>query len=341
MHGRIRSVGEAARRQEEERIADLAGRQQAVVTRAQLLSAGLSSSAIGRRLRTTRLRRLHSGVYQVGPLAGPYAPEMAAVLATGPRAVASHVSAAWVWVSPDAAERTVPRPKCAHVTTAGANRRRRRGIRLHRVVSLPGDERTARHGIPITTPARTVIDLAGMYGTREIESTVARWEREGLVGREELELLLGRYPRRAGTGVLRAILAAGEEPALTRSEAEERFLSIVRETGMDSPETNARIGHYEVDFLWSRHELAVEVDGFRDHASRSRFEGDRRKDAWLRAHGITVIRLTWRQITRERMSTGAQVAIALDRAGGADAEWGRPFLAFRTSPPAPSRTAAR
>ena len=102
---------------------------------------------------------------------------------------------------------------------------------------------------------------------------------------------------------------------MTRSEAEMRFLELVRRAGLPPPEVNVRLGRYEIDVLWRAEGIAVEVDGFRYHASRPRFEGDRRRDSWLLARGIKVIRLSWRQITDEAVATAVQVGQALTRAG--------------------------
>jgi very-short-patch-repair endonuclease len=182
---------------------------------------------------------------------------------------------------------------------------------VHRVARLDQDEWSMVDGIPVTTPARTLADLAGVVGSRELELAVARAEREGLVSGECLSGMLRRYRNRAGARVLRAVLQRRGGPALTRSEAEDRFLSLVRTAALPPPETNVRIGSYEIDFLWRSEGIAVEIDGYRHHSSKPRFESDRRKDTWLLAGGIKVIRLSWQQITRDGIATAVQVAQAL------------------------------
>ena len=112
------------------------------------------------------------------------------------------------------------------------------------------------------------------------------------------------------------MLASPGGPALTRSEAEQKLLTLIRDARLPAPECNVSMGRYEVDFLWRSAGIAVEVDGFGYHSSRPRFEGDRRKDAELLAAGITVLRLTWRQITQEPLATAVQLGQALARAGG-------------------------
>ncbi len=303
----------------EDRVADVAARQHGLVTRGQLVTAGLSSSAVGRRLRAGRLRQIHRGVYRLGPLTAPFAAEMAAVLACGSESVVSHLSAAGIWV-PAAAEPRPRQPSRVEITTTSEKGRRRPGILVHHVARLDPDERTTWQQIPITTPARTLIDLAGVVGSRELEAALARAEREGLVAHGELLRHLERHPRRPGSGVLRALLEADGDPALSRSAAEEEFLALTIKARLPRPATNVRIGAYEVDFLWRTKGIAVEIDGFRYHSSRPRFEGDRRKDAWLLAHGITVVRLSWRQITEDALATAVQIALALHRARGPAAQ---------------------
>lgn len=300
-------------RQLEERIAATAARQHGVISRGQLFEAGLSAGAVSRRLRAGRLRQLHRGVYLVGPVMPARAREMAAVLASGPDAVVSHRSAAVVWGLCSDRDHGDP----VDISIAGGNRGRRPGIHLHRVVVLELSDRTVRDRLPLTTPERTLADLAGVVGSGELERAVARAERDGLVDRESLEALLVRLRGRAGIPALRAVLRADKGPALTRSEAESRFLAVVREARLPVPELNVSVGRYEIDFLWRDEGLAVEVDGFRHHSSRPRFEGDRRKDAWLMARGIKVVRLSWRQISDDRMATAVQVGQALARAGSA------------------------
>jgi len=294
-------------REIEGRIGERAGGQYGVVTRSQLVAAGLSPSAVDRRLASGRYRAVHSGVYLVLPFPVQYTREMAAVLASGPDAVASHVSAAPLWNMRAEADGPVD-------VIAPGNRGRRRGIRVHRV-QLPVGERTVRQRIPVTTPARTLLDLAGVLEAREVEAVLARAERDGVVRRDELGKLLERHPGQRGARVIRRILQLPGGPGLTRSAAEVELLALVREAGLPPPECNVSVGRYEVDFLWRKARIAVEVDGFRYHSTRPRFEGDRRRDAELVAAGLTVLRLAWRQVTAERVATAVKLGQALARAG--------------------------
>jgi very-short-patch-repair endonuclease len=111
------------------------------------------------------------------------------------------------------------------------------------------------------------------------------------------------------------MLACEAGPAFTRSEAEQRFLTLIRKAQLPLPEANVRVGNYEVDFLWRRQALVVEVDGYAFHSSRRRFENDRRRDALLTAGGLNVLRVTWRQVVHEPEAISARVAQALGRQG--------------------------
>jgi hypothetical protein len=296
-------------REVEERIAVVAERQHGVVTGRQLLEASLTRSAIDRRLESGRLRVLHRGVYLTFPFPLPYTREMAAVLATGSGAALSHRDAAVLWGVRSRGDASDP----VHVTTV-VRRGHRRGILLHRVARLDEEERTVKEGIPVTTPGRTLLDLASDLDARELEEVVSRAERDGLVVPAVLSLLLARHRGRPGVPALRDVLRTPGGPALTHSEAEARFLALVREAGLPPPECGVSVGRYELDFLWRAAGVAVEVDGFRYHASRPRFEGDRRKDARLLATGITVLRLSWRQLEREPVATAVQLGQVLARA---------------------------
>lgn len=294
-------------RQVEERIAAVAERQHGVVTFGQMRDAGLSAGAVERRIRSGRLRALHRGVYLTLPYGLPHTREMAAVIACGQAAVLSHSSAVTVWgLGPGVCNGDVDVSTTEH-------RANRSGIRLHRVRRLGADERTVKDGIPITTPARTIMDVAATVGGRELEGIVARAERERLVAPEQLVRLLRRSRGRAGAGALSRVLALPEGAAFTRSEAEVELLALIRRAGLPAPRCNARFGAYEIDFLWPSSRLAVEVDGYAHHSTRPRFEGDRRRDARLIGEGLTVLRLTWRQIMEEPLTTMVQLAQALAR----------------------------
>lgn len=278
-------------------ILALARRQHGVVARWQLLGAGVPRHKIEYRLRKGWFVSIHRGVYRVGPTEAPRQREMAAVLACGAGAVLSHSTAAALWeLLPQSPTRAT-----APVTLSATRdvRPRFHGVRYHRVSSLCADETTYLECLPLTTPARTLLDLAGSLGTRELEQVLARADRQGLLDRGQLERLLARYPRRRGRSRLRTLLGAPVDLTFTRSEAEERFLSLVRKAGLHPPEMNVVVRGIEVDALWRQERLVVEIDGFAFHSSPEAFERDRQRDGTLAAAGLRVMRVTWRQLTRE------------------------------------------
>jgi very-short-patch-repair endonuclease len=301
----IRNV--TSRYQVDALILETAARQHGVVSRRQLLRLGVSRDTIERRRSAGLLRALHRGVYRVGPVAGPYAREMAAVLATDGAGVASHRSAAALWGLLPRRDDEEP----VELVVVGGGVRRRHRVHVYRVQVLPRDEVTTLDHVPLTTPARTLVDLAGAASGRELERVWAHMERENLARRSDLVEVLARRPRCCGAGKLRALLAPGRAPAFTRSEAEERLLALVRKAQLRAPETNVRIDSVEVDFYWHAERLVVEVDGYAYHASPRAFERDRRRDARLTARGLRIMRVTWRQIAEEPEATLARLAQAL------------------------------
>jgi very-short-patch-repair endonuclease len=257
-------------------VARVASAQQGVVTTAQLAAAGIGRRGIAHRVANNRLTRVHRGVYRVGPIIAPYAREMAATLATG-GVLASH-SAAAIWgIRP-------PHDGDIHVAITGRNARSRQGLRVHRTRSL----NAAVHlGLPLTTAARTLHDLAPLLTQGELDRAVE----EALIrGLAKVDELTGRPALRRATI---------EEPQITRSEAERRLRKLVKAARLPRAVTNVRVAGWEVDAFWPTHELVVEIDGFAYHGNRAAFERDRRKDAALVAAGYRVIRITWRQLVDE------------------------------------------
>jgi very-short-patch-repair endonuclease len=238
---------------------------------------------------------------------------MAAVLACGEGAVLSHESAAALW-------KLLPyltQPAPIHITVPESDRGRRAGIRVHRIRALPDDETTRLKRIPITTAARTILDLAATVSTFELEQLVARAERANLTTHSKLLSLHARYPKRPGTRALRTLLKRNEPPSLSHPGTEQHLLALIRRARLPLPETNVRVlatetwPGYEVDFLWREHKLVVETDGWATHGDRRSFAADRARDAELAAAGYVVIRFTWRHVTEEPEATVARVAAAL------------------------------
>jgi len=287
-------------------LAAIATSQRGLVTRDQLLTLGLGRGAIAHRVSGGRLHRLHRGVYLVGHAAVPVlASELAAVLACSPDALLSHRSAAWLW-------RLARRPDGEiDVTVVGRNGGRRPGVRVHETRALEPFERAEREGIPVTTPARTLLDLAEMVSLRELERALDEARIRRLVRRSQLTGVLDRRRGRNGAAALSALLDREGDPTLTRSEAEERMLALVRAARLPPPQVNSRAGGHEVDLLWAAQRLVVEVDGYAYHSSRAAFERDRLRDADLHAAGLQVMRFTWRQLLDGPEAVVARLAAAL------------------------------
>jgi very-short-patch-repair endonuclease len=277
--------------------------QHGVISSAQLVAAGISPRWVQRRVDRGWLRRLHRGVYLAGPLEAEHSLAMAATLAAGPGALISHYPAAVLWVL---------RPRCEgpmEITIVGRDRRNRDGIRIHVVNSLHPQDASRRHGIPVTSAARTLLDLAATAPTRDVERAVNEAQIHHRVSTHSLNEQFSRYPRHRGTAALK--LAMRPEPKLTRSKAERLMLDLIRKARLPEPETNARVGTYEVDVLWREQKLVVEFDSYAFHSSRRSFERDRRKDRELNALGYTVLRFTWRELVHEHEAVVATLATAL------------------------------
>lgn len=175
-------------------------------------------------------------------------------------------------------------------------KREQRGIRIHRSQTLSPADVTLRNGIPVTSPARTLADL------RRVVSTPGR---KGLIAPKELR----RAIRQAN--VLGLPVGEEERRERTRSELERDFLCLCRQHHLPTPEVNVRVGSHLVDFLWRERMLIVETDGYRYHSGRVAFEDDRARDLDLRAHGYEVIRLSYRQVTKEPEAVAGVLRAAL------------------------------
>jgi very-short-patch-repair endonuclease len=269
-------------------LAALAAGQWGVVSAAQLAALGFSAAGVTRRVQAGRLHRLHRGVYAVGhrslAVQGRW---LAAVLACGPGAVLSHRSAAhWNLLATSATRVDV---------TAARGRRGAPGIRLHRSRSLDAQDTTTHQGIPITTVAKTMLDLAAALPAHRLERALAQAERLHLYDHAALTQIIERANGHRGQRALQHAVA--QEPAFTRSDLEARLLALTRQHGLPAPLVNHILAapdhpRLEVDFCWPAHQLIVETDTYQTHGTRADFEHDRRKDAALAAAGYTVIRFT-------------------------------------------------
>jgi very-short-patch-repair endonuclease len=253
------------------------------------MALGLSSEAVDVRLEGSRLHRVHRGVYAVGQRHLRHeARWMAAVLACGAGAVLSHRSGGVHW--------GLVRSDHVPEVTAPTRLRTRRGIRPHQA-TLPPDERTIHEAIPVTTPNRTLFDLAAVLRERQLERAINEAEVRRLWDHTSLAALLDRYPRHRGNPIIRAALERRREGAtVTRSELEELFVELLDAAGLPRPELNAVIEGFEVDAVWRDRRLIVELDGRGFHSTATAFERDRARDRALQAVGWRVVRLTYRQL---------------------------------------------
>jgi Protein of unknown function (DUF559) len=283
-------------------IAALAGAQGGRISREQMLRQGIAPSAIDRRVQRGHLHPKHRGVYAVGHiLPTPESAWWSALLAYGDDAVLSHDTAAAAWrlrKSGGAVHITCPRTGVASVP----------GVRAHRSRRLPGHERTELRGMPITTPARTVLDLAPRLSDRRLEQLLDRGEDDRILDLRDLRRALAEHRGRAGTPRLRRVLE-GYAPTVTRSELEEGFVELCDAHHIARPMLNTIVAGHEVDAFWPAASLVVELDGYAYHRSPDAFERDRARDVALTLAGLRVIRLTWRAVTRD----GAATANAIRR----------------------------
>jgi predicted transcriptional regulator of viral defense system len=291
-------------------IAEAAAAQHGIVGIEQLRALGLTTSGVSKRVAAGRLHPVHRGVYAVGhPILGAEGRWCAAVMACGPRAALSHRSAAaHLGIRSDARRTT-------EVTGPTGKGRGRKGIQVHRSRLAEADVTTI-DGIPCTTVARTLLDLAEVVRRRELERAVDRAEILRVFDLREVEDVLVRAGGRRGAPVLRSVLAeldVGE--TLTRNRLEELFLAACAAAGVPRPRVNGWIPlepiGFEADFLWEEQRLIVETDGRATHGTRRAFEEDRERDRRLLLAGWRVARFTWRDVSRNPEAVGAEIAALL------------------------------
>jgi very-short-patch-repair endonuclease len=268
----------------EEVIAGLAARQHGVVAVWQLLQRGVPRRALDSAVKALHLHRLHRGVYAVGHDAvGPRGRELAAVLSCGPEAVGSHRMAGSIWGFVRSATR--------YEVTAPRSRRSRGGVVVHRSRRLDAADRAVVDAVPVTSVARTLVDLADVLSEKRLADAVHEAEVLRLFDLRRVELALAHAPGRPGRGRLVRVLAAYREPPMTRSEAERRFLRLCDHHSLPQPKTNQLLHGHEVDFHWPDKDLVVEIDGAAAHHTRKAFVNDRRRDRALAKLDIRVVRI--------------------------------------------------
>jgi very-short-patch-repair endonuclease len=290
----------------EAEIHRLAARQHGLVARRQLLVLGLGEDAIDHRIASGRLIRLERGVYALGHVQlRREATWLAAVLAARGPAVVSHRTAAGLWgLRP-------PGGTFVEITVVGhGGVVRRGGRRIHRTVELPATDVTIERGVPATTVARTLLDLAAVVPPHHLRRAVERAEQAELFDLVDVQRVLAAHPRRAGRRALVALLADFQThgDAHTRSDLEARLLQICLDAGLPRPQVNRHDGVRESDFRWPRERLVVEVDSWTFHGrTRQAFDHDRARDRALLRDGWRVARFTDRQIRADPTGVLAEI----------------------------------
>lgn len=283
-------------------MADLAAAQHGVFAWWQIARIGITREMVHRRRESKRWYPVQPLVYSLTPTVSGRGRLMAAWLTYGPEAVLSHRAASAVWD-------LGPWPTGAIDVTVAARRKARRGVRLHRAEV----ERIVRDGFPVTTVARTLVDLAAVLSLRRLRDAFERAERQGLLDVYSVD---EQMHRRRGAKKVRALLAEWTDPEPTRSELERAFSSLCETYDIPPPSQNVHLRGYEVDAYWPEHRLVVELDGWEHHKTRRAFEADRRRAAALEAAGYRVLRFTWRQVALEAATVAAAIRSGCPTAAG-------------------------
>ncbi|MGH2839529.1 MAG: DUF559 domain-containing protein [Solirubrobacteraceae bacterium] len=300
-------------------IAAVADRQHEIVARAQLVELGLERGAIGWRINRGVLHPLHRGVYVWGhPTPTAIGRAVAAVYACGEGSALSHHAAAARWEIRPEPDRPID------VTIAGRRRVRQPGIQTHETRSLSVIDTRTLHGIPVTSPARTLLDITPDLAIHDLATALEQAQIDRLVTKRDIDETIARAPGRAGKPALRALVA---EPAFTRSKAERILVALLSAAKLPRPAFNHTVEGLEVDAVWRIERVVLEFDSHRFHATRAAFERDRRRDAILTRAGYLVLRTTWTELTEHPHALVARIAEAL--------------ALSRSSPPRPCRSMPR
>jgi very-short-patch-repair endonuclease len=306
-------------RDPDRRIGALATEQHGVVARRQLTELGLTPQHIAYRIDIGRLVRIFRGVYAVGhPRLTREGRWMGAVLTCGPRSVLSHADAAAHW------ELMPARGVLIDIATPVRSGRRpdRRRIRLHRMAALTSDEVTVHDAIPVTTPARTLLDLASILRPRALEDAIAQADRLTRFDLVAVRRVLDAHPRQHGAPALRGLLdrLARADVAETRSALEVALLQLCDDNALPAPRANVPIAGFIVDFHWPGTDLIVETDGYAYHRMPTTFETDRDRDQVLMLAGYRVARFTYSQLTRQRSKSATRLHDLLTGSGSRNDE---------------------
>lgn len=293
------------------KLSILGSSQHGILEMSDLTSAGLPGSTIRHWVRSGRLHRLYPRVFSIVPptMLTPEGHWLAAVKAGGPRAALSHGPAGQLqWIVDRELRRAL------HVTIADRTRRRPRGIVVHRPRVIAPVDFTERMGIPVTTPTRTVWDLAATDLPSVTRRAYERAEAKGRVDRRRLEALLDACPSHRGAGLIRRLLAERHLPLeAVRTWLEGLLLHVCSEHGLPLPAVNVPLLGYEADFLWEREKFIVEADGG-DHLTPRQRDRDNERDIAFGRAGCLVRRYSSTAMKSERAVAGEVRSILEERA---------------------------
>ncbi len=287
-------------------VSRLAELQHGHVHRVQLRAAGLGRGAIANRLSNGRLHRSLPSIYLVGrPGVDAAGREMAAALYSRGDALIAGRTAAERWgLEITGALQGAP----VDVLTVGHHTTAVRGVRITRTRELTRSDVRWRNGIPLTSPARTLLDLAGVLGPLDLEAAVASALGQGLTRRSNLTDVMTRNPQAKGIALLRELASRDARPRDTRSTYERKLLELIRSAGLPVPQTNVRVAGHLVDVYWPELQLVAKFDSWTYHRGRAAFEQDRLRDQHLLMAGIRVTRITGRQLDRSPHELVARLA---------------------------------
>ena len=287
------------------RVARLAAEQHGVVSAADLALAGLKRSAVQVRVRNGRLHLVHRGVYAVGHGALSLdARFMAATLTCGPRSWLGYRACAghWEFISWDDDAYVI------EVVVEGSAGRSRPGLRIHRTRRMDPRDVMTHRGIRVTTPARTLLDLADVLPDKGLRRAVRQAQALQLTNTRLIAAVLTRAQGRRGANRLAQLIADGPTP--TRSDLEDLVLGVVLVGGLVRPQINRRHGCVYPDLRWPEQRLTVECDSATWHSGKLASEDDAERQARLEADGERVLRVTWQQALHNPEQTVARIAAA-------------------------------
>jgi hypothetical protein len=279
-----------------------------LIHRRQAAAVGVGRGALAYRLAAGSLAYVHPSVFitrhaRLDETAQRYA----ALLHVGEDCVLSHSTAAAVWGL------AKPRPEL-RATVVDRHVRDRPTLTVHRVALLDRRDVRLRDGLPVTAPARTLIDLAAETTSTGLADALAAVRLRRLADDGDLERAIDRAPLRTGVHALAELLSLPENQLVTRSLAERALIALLIEAGLPLPLTNVYVNGHEVDAYWPEHRLVLEIDSWQFHGTRRAFETDRRRDQDHLAAGDRTLRVTYAQIMEESLRTAAKITSALDAA---------------------------